>query len=232
VVRNTLIWMVANVVGMNLGGLLVALLLNREFRLKPLFMIIILLPWATPVIASVVSWLFVYNPLYGHVNSLLISLGLMNPINPWRWLGDPNQALLGVAVARIWSGVPFCAFSILAGLLAIPPDLYKAAKIDGGSSWQIFWRVTFPLINPTLTVLIVLTSIWAFNSFETIYVMTGGGPIYASEILVINVYRYVFSFQLPGQAAAISVLSFFILAIPTMLYIWLNTRFQVGGLGE
>jgi ABC-type sugar transport system permease subunit len=230
VLRNTLVWVAANVVGMNVGGLLVALLLNQEFRLKPLFMVIILLPWATPVIASVIGWIFVYDPLYGHVNSLLLSLGLMDPVEPWRWLGDTKVSLLGVAVARTWTGIPFCAFSILAALLAIPTDLIKAARIDGGSSWNIFWRITLPLIYPTLTVLIVLTSIWAFNSFDIIYVMTGGGPVYASEILVINVYRNVFQFFKPGLASALSVVSFTILATATLLYAWLNTRLRAGGL--
>jgi ABC-type sugar transport system permease subunit len=129
-------------------------------------------------------------------------------------------------------GVPFCAFSLLAALLAIPPDLYKAAQIDGGSGWQIFRRVTLPLLYPTLAILIVLTSIWSFNAFDVIFVLTGGGPVYASEILVINVYRNAFQFHKPGLASAISVLGFLFLAAATLVYSWLNAKFRVGGMGE
>lgn len=228
IVRNTVVWLVVNVLGMNLGGLLLALILNREFRFKPLFMIIILLPWATPVIASVVSWGFLYDPLYGHLNSLLFLLGLVDPVEPLSWLGDPGKALLAVALARIWTGIPFCGFSILAGLCGIPTELYKAARIDGGSSWQIFWRITLPLLYPTLAILAVLTGIWSFNSFDILFTMTGGGPAYSSEILVLNVYRYVFRFIRPGLASALSIMSFFILMIATVLYSWLNTRLRTG----
>jgi len=230
VLRNTIVWVIMNVSGLILGGLLVALMMNRSFRGKGLFMVFMLLPWATPVIAAVLSWVLIYDPLYGHLNAFLGSVGLMDPANAYSWLGNPRLALLGVSIARVWTGIPFCAFSILAAMLAIPPDLIRAARIDGGGSWQIFWKVTLQLIRPTLILLIVLTSIWSFNGFDLIFVMTGGGPAYSSEILVTNVYRNVFQYPRPGLASALSVIDFFILATATILFVWLSSKQRTGGL--
>jgi len=218
ILRNTLVWTIGGVllkVGIGLG---VALVLNRSFRGKMLFMSIVLLPWAIPYTISAIAGKWMYNPLYGHLNRILFDLHLIE--TPMEWLSDPKLSLWWVLVINSWTGVPFCAFSILSGLYAIPRNLYEAASIDGASGFRSFLHITLPSIRPVLVLVSVLAGMWSFNSFGFIYVMTKGGPVHSSETLVISVYRNMFEYGKPGYGSAIAVLGFAVLIAFSLIYIY------------
>ena len=218
ILRNTLVWTIGGVllkVGVGLG---VALVLNRSFRGKMLFMSIVLLPWAIPYTISAIAGKWMYNPLYGHLNRILYDLHLIE--TPMEWLSDPKLALWWVLLINSWTGIPFCAFSILSGLYAIPRNLYEAASIDGASGFRSFLHITLPSIRPVLVLVSVLAGMWSFNSFGFIYVMTKGGPVHSSETLVISVYRNMFEYGKPGYGSAIAVLGFAVLIVFSLIYIY------------
>lgn len=225
VVFNTFLWVALGVVAKIGGGLIVALALVQRFRAKPLLMAVVLIPWATPFVVSAITWRLIYDGLYGYLNSMLLHLGLLH--EPVAWLSSPRYALFLVLFVHVWSGIPFCALSILSALYAVPDTVYRAARIDGAGPWMVFRRITWPQIYPVISILVVLTAIWGFNAFEMIYIMTGGGPGYASETLIANIYRFAFQNHDPGLASALSVVGFLVLMGFLVAYRWLNRRLQL-----
>ncbi len=208
------------------GGFILALILYKNFRFKNLFMLIVLIPWAIPFSISHISWRWMYNALYGHINSLLMHLNIIQV--PIEWLSNPNFSLWGVLIANSWTGVPFCAFAILAGLYYIPLDLYEAADIDGANSLQKFFSITLPLVKPVLLLVSALAAIWTFNNFGAIWLMTQGGPVDSSTTLIVNIYRNAFEFNRPGYASALSVLSAIFLIVLTSYYVFYGRRGDLG----
>ena len=215
--KNTLVWTLGGVILKVGGGLIVALLLFREFKLKNLFMFIVLIPWAIPYSISHIAWRWMYNALYGHLNSLLLHLRLIS--TPLEWLANPAFSLWGVLIANSWTGVPFCAFSILSGLYAIPIHLFEAANMDGASRWQVFRYVTLPLIMPILLLVSALAAIWSFTNFGAIWLMAQGGPVNSSTTLIVDIYRYAFQYNKPGYGNAMSVVSAIFMVILTSVYV-------------
>lgn len=208
------------------GGFILALILYKNFRFKNLFMLIVLIPWAIPFSISHISWRWMYNALYGHINSLLMHLNIIQV--PIEWLSNPNFSLWGVLIANSWTGVPFCALAILAGLYCIPLDLYEAADIDGANSLQKFFSITLPLVKPVLLLVSALAAIWTFNNFGAIWLMTQGGPVDSSTTLIVNIYRNAFEFNRPGYACALSVLSAIFLIVLTSYYVFYGRRGDLG----
>lgn len=140
------------------GGFILALILYKDFKFKNIFMFIVLIPWAIPFSISHITWRWIYDALYGHLNSLLLHLRIIQA--PLEWLSNPSFSLWGVLIANSWTGVPFCAFAILSGLYYIPLDLYEAADIDGANAFQKLSYITLPLIKPVLLIVSTLTAIW------------------------------------------------------------------------
>lgn len=208
------------------GGFILALILYKNFRFKNLFMLIVLIPWAIPFSISHISWRWMYNALYGHINSLLMHLNIIQV--PIEWLSNPSFSLWGVLIANSWTGVPFCAFAILAGLYCIPLDLYEAADIDGANSLQKFFSITLPLVKPVLLLVSALAAIWTFNNFGAIWLMTQGGPVDSSTTLIVNIYRNAFEFNRPDYACALSVLSAIFLIVLTSYYVFYGRRGDLG----
>lgn len=208
------------------GGFILALILYKNFRFKNLFMLIVLIPWAIPFTISHISWRWMYNALYGHINSLLMHLNIIQV--PIEWLSNPNFSLWGILIANSWTGVPFCAFAILAGLYYIPLDLYEAADIDGANSLQKFFSITLPLVKPVLLLVSALAAIWTFNNFGAIWLMTQGGPVDSSTTLIVNIYRNAFEYSNPGYACALSVLSAIFLIVLTSFYGFYGRRGDLG----
>jgi len=215
--KNTILWVIGGILIKVIGGLGVALVLNRSFRGKNIFMLIVLLPWATPYVISAVTWKWIYEPLFGQLNDLLLRLSIIN--GPVEWLGSPQKALWCVLFIHSWTGIPFCAFVILSGLYGIPKDYYEVAMIEGAGSFRTFWSVTFPLLKPTLALLTVITGIWGFNAFEMIFVTTGGGPLLSSEILITYAYKNAFSFRRPGFASAVATTGLILMLFFSIVYI-------------
>lgn len=220
--KNTIYWTLGGVVLKVGGGLLISLLLYKEFKFKNAFLFIVLIPWAIPFSVSHILWRWMFNPLYGHINSVLLRLNLIT--TPLEWLANPNFSLWGPLIATSWTGFPFCAFAILSGLYAIPKHLFEAAEIDGASSLKQFRYITLPLIAPTLLLISALAAIWTYTNFGAIWLMTQGGPVNSSTTLIIDIYRYAFEFNKPGYANAISVLSAIFMILLTSFYVIFNKR--------
>jgi len=226
VLLNTLAFTLGGVLLKVGSGFILALILYKNFRFKNVFMLIVLIPWAIPFSISHIAWRWMYNALYGHINSLLMYLNIIQL--PIEWLSNPNYSLLGVLIANSWTGVPFCAFAILSGLYCIPLELYEAAGIDGANNFQNFFSITLPLIKPVLLLISALTAIWTFNNFGAIWLMTQGGPVDSSTTLIVSIYRNAFEFSRPGYACALSVLSAIFLIILTSYYVFYGRKGDLG----
>jgi multiple sugar transport system permease protein len=201
-------------------GLWLALLLNRNFRGKAFTRAFILLPFIIPTVLSTIAWKWMFDPTFSVINWTLFQLGLIHArIN---WLGDPALALISVIVVNVWRGVPFFAISLLAGLQTINPELQEAAAIDGARAWQRFWHVTWPLLLPVTTVVMLFSIIQTFSDFQLVYVLTGGGPANATQLFATYAYQIGVGTGLLSQGAAISLAMFpflLIVVVVQLLYI-------------
>lgn len=179
--RHTVIWIAITVPAQALLGLATALLLNQSFPWRPLARALIIIPWALPSVVIALMWAWIYDSNYGILNDLLLRIGLLETSIPW--LANPDTALYAIILTLTWQGFPFFAVMILAGLQSIPRSYYEAASLDGASSLRQFWHITLPGISGVLFTAFLLRVIWVANSMDVIFVMTGGGPGYATYTL-------------------------------------------------
>lgn len=201
-VQHTLVWTIGSVVGEYLLGLGSALLLNRRVRGRGVFRVLTFIPWLVPIIVAGMTWSWMLNPDFGIVNATLKQLGLVTTsIN---FLGDQNWAMLTVIFVNVWRSFPFYTISFLAALQAIPQDLYEAAQLDGASPWRQFWSVTFPQLRSVSLIIVFIHIIWTAVNFDFIWVLTQGGPNYATITLPILIYRYAMQQFDVGMASALS----------------------------
>lgn len=213
-VRTTVAWTVLAVGGKLFVGLAAALLLQRRFPGRRIYLTLLMVPWVTPIVVAAVVWRWVLNSQYGQLNGLLSLLR----VEPVAWLGQERTAFLATAGVDMWVGIPFVALVLMAGLQSIPDELYEAAVMDGASWGQRFLRVTLPLLRPVMGVVLLLSSVWTFNSFEVIWPLTRGGPAGATTTLVVSTYRTAFGAFDFGQAAAMSTVIFVILLGVSVAY--------------
>jgi multiple sugar transport system permease protein len=200
---NTLLFVVATVSFHLLVGLVVAMLLNMEVRLKWLFRVIALLPWTVPDVFAGLVWRFMLDPLAGFINSLLITFaGQTEPVD---WLGTSTLAFACLTLAESWRAYPFIMLILLAGLQAIPPQQYEAAQLDGATWWQSFRYVTLPNLKTMFVIAGVLDIIWECRLFGMVFSLTGGGPGDATQVLSLLTYRQNFEFFNPAYSAAIAI---------------------------
>jgi ABC-type sugar transport system permease subunit len=191
-------------------GILLGLLMNVPFRGRAILRTIVILPWALPTIVNGMMWRWIFNPEYGALNALLTQLHLISSYRSW--LGSPFLALNMVILADVWKTTPLAAFLVLAGLQTIPHDLYEAARVDGAGPFRCFFRVTLPLLVPSILVILVVRTIEAFKVFDIIYIMTRGGPANGTQSIAYYAYIQAFSNQLFGYGAALAyVIALFIL---------------------
>ncbi|WP_433471207.1 carbohydrate ABC transporter permease [Saccharomonospora azurea] len=184
----TLVWTVACVVLHYSLGLGLAMLLNRALRGRSVYRMLLILPWAVPPFVAAFAWRLLFNTEGGVLNSLLNALGFASV----DWLGDPTAAKVAVILVNVWLGVPFMMVALLGGLQTVPKDLYEAAEVDGATPWQRFRAVTLPGLRPVSGTVILLGTIWTFNQFAVIAMLTGGGPGGATNILVTEAYDRAF----------------------------------------
>ncbi|MBC7218259.1 MAG: sugar ABC transporter permease [Candidatus Caldatribacterium sp.] len=203
--KNALIWTALSVLFQVALGLLTALLLNVPQKGYRVFRNLSLLPFVLPPVAIAVTWKWLYNPLYGLINYLVVLFG-GEPVN---FLGR-NLALYSVTWVNIWKAFPFYALFALAGLQSISQEIYEAARIDGATSFNIFRYITLPLIRPLLLVMALFATVWTFNYFDLIYSMTQGGPGHTTEILATLAYKTVFLKLRFDHAATIGVFMFLV----------------------
>lgn len=212
---RTVVWTAVNVFFHVLGGLFLAILLNRPLRGKAIYRTLLTIPWAIPQVIAALAWKNEFHYQYGFINVLLQKLGFA----PVQWLSDPKWAFVAVIIVNIWLGIPFMMVIILGGLQSISPDYYDAAQIDGASGFQQFKAITMPLLKPVLTPAIILGVVWTFNNFNVIYLITKGGPMEGTDILVTSLYKAVFEFYRYGFGAAYSTVILIILLIFTWIYL-------------
>jgi multiple sugar transport system permease protein len=186
-----------------LVGILAASLLNRLGSKSGFWTGLVLLPWIIPDIVRAITWKSLLDPLYGGVSRALVDLHLVKQPPPF--LTGVDTALSTLIVINLWQGIPFFTVNILAGLKAIDQELYEAASIDGASAWRRFLHITLPGLRYVLIVVALLSTIWTFNSFGLIFLLTGGGPMDATKVYSILSYNYAIGGHRYGPGIAVSM---------------------------
>lgn len=220
--RTSTLWTFGGVLSSYLLGLLAALLLNSEFRGRGIYRSILLLPWVVPPVVAGTSWMWMYADQDGIINRTLRGWGVI--AKPIYWLSKPHLAMIAVIIVHVWRNFPFMMITILAALSSIPDDIYEAGRIDGASDWQLFRHITWPLIFPISLTAVVLSSIWTFNDFGTIYVLTGGGPASATTTLIIQSYKEAFQRYNVGYGSALAVIAMLLMMGIGTIYLRLQGR--------
>ena len=216
VLQNTIVWTVV-VVGLStLLGFMLALLLNNEFKGRKIARAIVVFPWATTLVVQASVWSFIINKDYGALNTLLKTLGIIQ--QNIDWTPTPEAFFAWEIACGIFVTIPFVCFTVLSGLQSIDGSLYEAATVDGANYWQKLFKITIPLVRPSLTVATVLNIIYVFNSFPIIWTITKGDPAYMTDTLVTYLYKLNFYNGRPGEAAAVSVIGFLILLVCASAY--------------
>jgi ABC-type sugar transport system permease subunit len=214
-VANTFIY-AASIVPIAAGlALVLAVLFNERFPGKELLKAVYFAPMVTSTVAAAAVWWWLYNPQYGLFNVLLRLLHL--PTSPW--LLSTSMALPSVIIFSVWKTVGYNMVIYIAGLQAIPAEYYEAATLDGAGAFQRFWRITLPLLAPVTAFILIYNGIFAFQVFDQVFVLTGGGPANSTNVVVLELYRQAFQRYRFGYAAAEAVVLFlFILAITVLQY--------------
>jgi multiple sugar transport system permease protein len=213
---NTLYFAVVSVSLELVLGLAFALAVQRPFRGRALLYGVILLPWAVPTAVSARMWEWMYNTEIGVLNHILGA-----EVN---WLGAPAWALNAAVAMDVWKSTPFVALLLVAGLQGIPRELYHAAALDGASRWTVLRRITLPLLAPVILVALIFRTIDAFRVFDSIYVLTGGGPANSTETLSIYAYKTLFQSLEFGYGSALAVSVFVLVALVALPYLFLLRR--------
>jgi ABC-type sugar transport system permease subunit len=205
--RNTLVFTVSSTALETVLGLLMALILFETFGGRGWVRASMLVPWAIPTVVTSKMFAWMFDGQNGIVNYLLRTVGLISGnIN---WYGSADHALLTIVIADVWKTTPFMALLLLSGLQTIPGSLAEAARIDGASEWQYFWRIRLPLLAPTLLIAALFRALDAFRIFDLVYVLTGGGPADATEVLSTLTYKTLFSALQFGPGSALASAIFF-----------------------
>lgn len=211
VMLNTLYW-VLSVVGIStLLGFIIALMLNNKFHGRKLARAVLVFPWATSLVIQASVWNYIIKYEYGNLNNILLNLGIIKEAINWR--SSYQIEFIWACFVGIFVTIPFVTFCVLSGLQSIDASLYEAANIDGASYWQKLFRITLPMVRPSLTISTVLNIIYVFNSFPIIYTMTKGAPNNKTDTLITYLYMLNFYDRQKGPATALSVIGFIILCI-------------------
>lgn len=205
-VANTAVWTIGSVIGEFLVGLGAAILLNSKIRGQGVFRVATFIPWLVPIVVAGMTWEWMLNPDFGIINSLLTSWGLVeDPIN---FLGDKQWAMGTVIFVNVWRSFPYYTISFLAAMQAVPDELYEAAALDGAGAFRRFWSVTLPQLRSVSLIIVFIHLIWTAVNFDFIWVLTQGGPNYATMTLPILIYRYSLQQFDVGAASALSSMMF------------------------
>ncbi len=188
-----------------LFGLFMALVLNNQFKGRNLARAALIIPWTLPNVVAVLNWRWIFSDIGGVANYLLKTVGLIE--KDLVWLGDAKLAFLAILIVNIWRGIPFFGIQILSKLQTIPNDLYEAAAIDGAGMIRRFFHVTLPEIADVILLSCLMSSIWTINEFESVWLLTGGGPSGATEIIGVYSYKTAMTSLLIGRGVSVSILA-------------------------
>lgn len=223
VVRNTIVWTFASTALALVLGLASAILLSRPIRFRGFFRSVLFIPYVIGAVTAAFVWKWIFHADFGVISGLLIQMGIID--KPIKFIDSTRLVMPSVIAVNVWKEFPFAMVLLLAGLQAIPEQLYNAAKIDGAGRWRRFTDVTVPQLMPVITVTSILLIITNVNAFTIVWVLTGGGPAYRSQIFITHVYSVAFvgspHFEL---ASALGVMIFFALMIFAIFYVRLLTR--------
>jgi len=203
-------------------GFCVALVLNKEIRARRFFRIVAILPWTVPDVIAGLIWAWMYDPISGIINDFLRRIGLIR--STIEWLATPTLVMPSVIIADTWRGYPFVMLVLLAGLQAIPKELYEAARVDGATWWQELRYITLPNLKRMIFIASILDIIWQTRRFGLIWVMTEGGPARATEVISVLAYKTYFKFFDFEYASAMSVAMAVFLFIIGLPYVKMMAR--------
>lgn len=206
-------------------GLILALAMNQKLPGMSLFKSIIMASWVIPVAATVILFKFMAQPDIGLINIVIRSLGFED-LNRY-WLGDPDVALPFIMLLHLWRNVPFYGVAFLAAMQAIPNSSYEAAEIDGANAWHKFWYITLPGIRNMVIVMVTIHVLWTFNNFDFVYLATGGGPVNATDVLPVYVYRQCWNSYTVGYAASIGTVMLLMLMLYFIVFIKISEREKI-----
>jgi len=216
-VRNTVAWTSGVMISTYVLGLITALVLNRPLRFRAFFRAIVLIPWVCPPVVAGRVWGWIYDANFSPLSFLLQQLGLID--HKIAWLADKNLALPAAMGMAIWKLFPFMVVMLLAGLQAVPDELYEASGIDGANAWQQLRFITIPLLNRVGIIALLFSSAWTFNQFDSVYALTQGGPGNHTMLLSLMAYQAGFRYFQFAYAAAIGIIMLIILAVPISIYV-------------
>jgi len=203
-VRNSLVFTFGSVVFKLVLGMAMALVLTSQIRFRSVFTGILLVPWVAPTVVTALNFLWIYDGSLGVLNYLLVKVFRILPQGVG-WLSEAGTAMASVIFVNIWRGFPFFGISFLAGMKAIPGELYEAASVDGASALQRFLYVTLPGLRNIVIIVVLLSTIWTFNDFGIVYILTKGGPGGATMVLPVFTYEMAFGAQRLGDAIAVAL---------------------------
>lgn len=214
---RTLGWTFGNALLQMIAGFLTALVLNQEFRGQRFSRTWVILPWIVPTVVVAIIWRWMLNGSFGVVNYIIRLFGIVE--RPLNFLGAADLAMPSLILVNSWRWFPFLAVIILASLQSVPREQYEAAAIDGASGTQRFFRITMPLIRPTLAVLGLVGTLWSVNVFDVVWMLTRGGPVTATTTLPLYIYEKGFQAYRMAEASAASVLLCILLAVFAFVYL-------------
>ena len=219
VVANTILWVAAIVLVTVLLSLGLAQLLNEDFPGRRLVRWALIVPWAASLIMTAKLFAWIYDYYFGILNHVLLSLRLVAA--PVDWLGNDATVMAAMIAVGIFVSLPFTTYVVLAGLSAIPGEVYEAAWVDGASAWRTYWSVTLPLVRPALLVAVVLNVIYVFNSFPIVWTLNDRNPGFAHDTMITYMYKIAFKSSLRdvGLAAALGVVNVLVILLAVVLYL-------------
>jgi multiple sugar transport system permease protein len=213
----TLLWVAGNLALQLVLGMAVALALNAVLRLRAFYSAVVMVPWVSSFVVVAVVFLWLYHPELGVLNDMLLRLGIIE--RPIPWLASPAMAQFSLILANTWKFFPLVAITLFTGLQSISRDLVEASQVDGATRWETLRHVVLPLMAPSIATAVLLSAIWAFNAFTLAIIMTGGGPLRATEVMGLYIYKVAFDAFDFGMAAAASLLLFVVILVATLLYL-------------
>jgi ABC-type sugar transport system permease subunit len=203
-VQNSLVFTFGSVGVKLVIGMVMALVLNSRIRWRSFWTGVLLIPWVAPTVVSALNFLWIFDYSLGVLNYMLVRLFHILPQGVG-WLSEPGTAMASVIAVNIWRGFPFFGISFLAGMKGIPAELYEAAAVDGAGPLQRFRHVTLPGLKTIVIIVVLLSTIWTFNDFQIVYILTKGGPGGATQVLPVFTYEMAFGAQRLGEAIAVAL---------------------------
>ena len=213
---TSILWTVGSLLGQLFIGFTAALAIHRVKIGKGVYRTLMIIPWAFPSIVIALSWKWILNGVSGFLPNILVQLGISSELP--QFLSDSSLVFLTLIFINVWFGAPMIMVNVLSALQTIPQDQYEAAQIDGASKFQQFWHITVPHIKVVVGLLVVLRTIWVFNNFDIIYLLTGGGPANATTTVPVYAYNMGWGTKLLGRSSAVTVLLLAFLLLVCVVY--------------